>query len=66
MKGRASGMQDEACWASFFQPEGILDRLPVTQGAATSWSSSAVAMARPAFRQQSARAAWYKHWISTL
>lgn len=32
MKGRESGMPDEAYWASFFQPEGILDRLLVTQG----------------------------------
>lgn len=27
MKGRESGMPDEAYWASFFDPEGILDRL---------------------------------------
>lgn len=32
MKGRESGMPDEAYWASFFQPEGILDRMLVTQG----------------------------------
>ena len=32
MKGRESGMPDEAYWDSFFQPEGILDRLLVTQG----------------------------------
>ena len=32
MKGRESGMPDEAYWASFFQPEGILDKLLVTQG----------------------------------
>ncbi|MFC5300081.1 class I SAM-dependent methyltransferase [Azospira restricta] len=27
MKGRESGMPDEAWWASFFEPEGALDRL---------------------------------------
>jgi SAM-dependent methyltransferase len=32
MKGRESGMPDEAYWASFFDPEGILDRLLVTGG----------------------------------
>ncbi|MBT9520887.1 MAG: class I SAM-dependent methyltransferase [Dechloromonas sp.] len=32
MKGRESGMPDEAYWTSFFQTEGILDRLLVTQG----------------------------------
>lgn len=32
MKGRESGMPDEACWASFFDPEGILDRLLVARG----------------------------------
>lgn len=32
MKGRESGMPDEARWASFFQPQGILDRLLVAQG----------------------------------
>lgn len=32
MKGRESGMPDEACWASFFDPEGILDRVLVSQG----------------------------------
>jgi SAM-dependent methyltransferase len=32
MKGRESGMPDEAYWASFFQPEGILDRVLVTPG----------------------------------
>ena len=32
MKGRESGMPDEAYWASFFDPEGILDRLLVTHG----------------------------------
>lgn len=32
MKGRESGMPDEAYWASFFDPEGILDKLRVTQG----------------------------------
>lgn len=31
MKGRESGMPDEAYWASFFDPEGILDRLLVTK-----------------------------------
>jgi SAM-dependent methyltransferase len=30
MKGRESGMPDEAYWASFFEPEGILDKLLVT------------------------------------
>ena len=29
MKGRESGMPDEAWWASFFEPEGVLDRLCV-------------------------------------
>ncbi|WP_265944301.1 class I SAM-dependent methyltransferase [Dechloromonas sp. A34] len=29
MKGRESGMPDEAYWASFFDPEGILDHLLV-------------------------------------
>jgi len=32
MKGRESGMPDEDYWDSFFQPEGILDRMLVTQG----------------------------------
>jgi ubiquinone/menaquinone biosynthesis C-methylase UbiE len=32
MKGRESGMPDEAYWASFFDPEGILDRLLVSGG----------------------------------
>lgn len=32
MKGRESGMPDEAYWASFFDPEGILDQLLVTPG----------------------------------
>jgi len=32
MKGRESGMPDEVWWASFFDPEGILDRLLVTRG----------------------------------
>jgi SAM-dependent methyltransferase len=32
MKGRESGMPDEDYWDSFFQPEGILDRLLVSQG----------------------------------
>jgi ubiquinone/menaquinone biosynthesis C-methylase UbiE len=32
MKGRESGMPDEDYWASFFQPEGILDRLLVSHG----------------------------------
>jgi SAM-dependent methyltransferase len=32
MKGRESGMPDEAYWASFFDSEGILDRLLVTAG----------------------------------
>lgn len=32
MKGRESGMPDEAYWASFFKPEGILDRLFITSG----------------------------------
>lgn len=32
MKGRESGMPDEAYWGSFFQPEGILDRLQVNDG----------------------------------
>jgi len=32
MKGRESGMPDEDYWASFFNPEGILDRLLITQG----------------------------------
>lgn len=32
MKGRESGMPDEAYWASFFDPEGILDRLLLAQG----------------------------------
>ncbi|MFH1989079.1 MAG: class I SAM-dependent methyltransferase [Pseudomonadota bacterium] len=32
MKGRESGMPDEAYWASFFDPEGVLDRLQVTRG----------------------------------
>lgn len=32
MKGRESGMPDEAYWASFFDPEGILDRLLVNKG----------------------------------
>lgn len=32
MKGRESGMPDEAYWASFFDSEGILDRLLVTKG----------------------------------
>ena len=27
MKGRESGMPDEDYWASFFHPEGVLDRL---------------------------------------
>lgn len=30
MKGRESGMPDEAYWASFFDTEGILDKLLVT------------------------------------
>lgn len=33
MKGRESGMPNEALWASFFDPEGILERLLVPQGA---------------------------------
>lgn len=32
MKGRESGMPDEDYWASFFQPEEILDKLLVTHG----------------------------------
>lgn len=32
MKGRESGMPEEDYWASFFNPEGILDRLLITQG----------------------------------
>lgn len=32
MKGRESGMPDEAYWSSFFAPEGILDRLLISQG----------------------------------
>lgn len=32
MKGRESGMPDEACWASFFDPKVILDRLLVNKG----------------------------------
>ncbi len=32
MKGRESGMPDEACWTSFFDPEGILDQLLVNKG----------------------------------
>lgn len=32
MKGRESGMPDEAYWASFFEPLGILDKLLVTPG----------------------------------
>ena len=32
MKGRESGMPDEDYWASFFDPESILDRLLVTKG----------------------------------
>ena len=32
MKGRESGMPDEAYWASFFDPEGILDRLRLARG----------------------------------
>lgn len=32
MKGRESGMPDEAYWASFFEPEGILDRLMIAEG----------------------------------
>ena len=32
MNGRESGMPDEAYWDSFFQPEGILDRLLLSQG----------------------------------
>lgn len=31
MKGRESGMPDEAYWASFFDVEGLLDRLQVTR-----------------------------------
>lgn len=34
MKGRESGMPDEAYWSSFFEPEGMLDRLSVVAGAA--------------------------------
>lgn len=30
MKGRESGMPDETYWASFFDPEGILDRLLIS------------------------------------
>jgi SAM-dependent methyltransferase len=33
MKGRESGMPDEAYWASFFDPEDILDRLLLSRGA---------------------------------
>ena len=32
MKGRDSGMPDEAYWASFFDPEAILDSLQVSKG----------------------------------
>lgn len=32
MKGRESGMPEEAYWASFFNPDEILDRLLLTQG----------------------------------
>lgn len=32
MKGRESGMPDEAYWASFFDPEGILDRVLISAG----------------------------------
>ncbi len=32
MKGRDSGMPDEAYWASFFDPEAILDCLQVSKG----------------------------------
>lgn len=32
MKGRESGMPDEACWASFYDPDGILDRLRIAHG----------------------------------
>lgn len=32
MKGRESGMPDESYWSSFFDAEGILDRLLVTHG----------------------------------
>ena len=31
MKGRESGMSDEAYWASFFDPHGVLDRLRLAQ-----------------------------------
>jgi SAM-dependent methyltransferase len=31
-KGRESGMPDEAYWASFFQPESVLDALELTPG----------------------------------
>lgn len=32
MKGRESGMPDEAYWASFFEPEAALDRLILSEG----------------------------------
>ena len=32
MKGRESGMPEEAYWSSFFNPEDILDRLRLTRG----------------------------------
>lgn len=32
MKGRESGMPEETYWSSFFDPEGILDRLLLTRG----------------------------------
>jgi len=32
MKGRESGMPDEAYWASFFNPEGVLDHLLDSSG----------------------------------
>ena len=32
MKGRESGMPEEAYWTSFFNPEEILDRLRLTRG----------------------------------
>jgi ubiquinone/menaquinone biosynthesis C-methylase UbiE len=32
MKGRESGMPEEAYWSSFFDAEGILERLMVTEG----------------------------------